>query len=254
MEWAPPPRELSLPYDEVHVWRATLDIADADFGRLTADLSPEERIRASRYRFSFDVRTSMLARAILRQILCRYLGTAAAELSFTYGAHGKPALANCEAEWLQFNVSHSGDLALYAIAREREVGVDLERVNPALASWQLASAFFAEGEVRALRDAGDELRSEAFFACWTRKEAYLKARGSGLSAALDNFEVPLTNQAVVHRPVPLVAGDMGWSVQSLDVRDGMAGACAAQGSNWRVCQWQWNSEDAALNPQIPLSA
>jgi 4'-phosphopantetheinyl transferase len=241
-EWAVPPQQLRLAAGEVHVWRARLDMAEPDFCRIAPALSPDEHIRASRFRYPADRRAFLTARAALRHILGRYLNEGPAKLSFVHGAHGKPALAGAGAEWLRFNASHSHHLALYAVAREREVGVDVEHIQPELANWQTALQFFAAGEIRALRQLGEELQSDAFFACWTRKEACLKARGTGLSAALDAFEVTVA----CDKPARIVGGACGWSLQSLPAGEGFAAACAVQGTACRIRLWQWAPDDGIL--------
>jgi 4'-phosphopantetheinyl transferase len=143
IRWAEPPQQLRLAPNEVHVWRAELQMEDSELARLSASLSPDEQHRATRYRSSADARLFLLARGVLRHILSSYLDATAAELSFRYSAHGKPSLANPGADWLHFNVSHSGTLALVALARDSEIGVDVEQIRPELATWQLATAFFA---------------------------------------------------------------------------------------------------------------
>lgn len=110
---------LRLPSREVHVWRAFLGISEPDLHRIAPALSDDEHSRAERFRFPADRRAFLVSRAVLRCILGRYLGEAPAKLSFTYGVHGKPALAGSEFQWLRFNASHSHGLALYAVARER---------------------------------------------------------------------------------------------------------------------------------------
>jgi 4'-phosphopantetheinyl transferase len=238
----------------VHVWRAFLEIGEPEFHRISPVLSADERSRAERFRFPSDRRAFLVSRAVLRSILARYVGEDAAKLPFRYGEHGKPALhsidptttlpatalAGAEAQWLRFNVSHSHGLALYAMAREREVGVDVERIQPELASWQVASEFFAASEIHALRKEGDDLDVPAFFACWTRKEAYLKARGSGLAAPLNSFAVPV-DPALDH-PATVTEADCVWSLHSLDVGEGYAAACAAEGEDWSLRLWQWSPD------------
>jgi len=239
-EWAGPPPELRLPPGEVHVWRAFLEIGEPGFQRIASALSADELSRAERFRFSSDRRSFLISRSVLRSILGRYVREDPARLSWMLGEQGKPMLAEAGSQWLRFNVSHSHGLALYAVAREREVGVDVERIQPELASWQTAAEFFAEDEMRALGQYSDEEWVRAFFACWTRKEAYLKARGCGLAAPLNSFAVPVDpmfDQSAV------ISNETGvWSLQSLDAGEGYAASCAAQGSDWRVCLWQWSPD------------
>ena len=239
--WLAPPHELELPRGEVHVWRASLDATGTGgaegFAQLLDCLSREERERGSRYLSAAHGRDFLAARGLLRQLLSRYLRSEPAALQFTYGPHGKPALANAGADWLRFNVSHSGRVVVYVVARDREVGVDVEQLRPELATWQLASAFFAEAEVRALRQFGDKLRPDAFFACWTRKEAYVKATGEGLFVGLDSFEVPVAADPTPDLQTPLSSNGSVWCVRSLDAGNTYAAACAAQGMDWQLRFW-----------------
>lgn len=239
-EWAGPPPVLQLAPGEVHVWRAFLEIAEPEFHRIASALSADEHSRAERFRFPADRRAFLVSRAVLRSILGRYLGESPAKVSFVCSEQGKPALTEAGTQWLRFNASHSHGLGLYAVAREREVGVDVERMQPELATWQVAAEFLAQSEIRALGQVGDEQWARAFFACWTRKEAYLKARGSGLAAPLNSFAVPV--DPAFDGAVTLENGTGVWSLQSLDAGDCYAAACAAQGSDWRMCLWQWSPD------------
>ena len=249
-EWAAAPPELRLAPGEVHVWRASLEISEPEFHRIAPALSSDEQSRAERFRSPSDRRAFLVSRAVLRTILGRYAVEDPAKLSFTSDKHGKPALrafkptgnplAGAEAQWLRFNATHSHGLALYAVARGREVGVDIERIQPELATWQVASEFFAASEIHALRKDDDELNVPAFFACWTRKEAYLKARGSGLATPLNSFAVPV--EPALEQPAIMADGSALWSLRSLDAGEGYAAACAAEGSDWALRLWQWSPE------------
>src|SRR5262249_54022604 len=159
------------PSDEVHVWRAPLDLSEVDVYHLWSILAGDERQRAERYFFEKDRRHFVAARGLLRVLLGRYLTQTPQQLRFTYGSHGKPALAtDTRGEPLHFNVSHSHGLALYALTRGRELGVDVERIRPAVAQETIAEHFFSSREVTVLRALPIALQSTAFFACWTRKE------------------------------------------------------------------------------------
>lgn len=188
---APPP----LALDAVHVWRVRLDPV-GDLGDSLDLLSEDERSRAGRLVLEHHRRRFVAAHAALRRILAGYTARAARTLEFARGPHGKPALAMAGAgspPSLEFNLSHSGDLGLVAVARERPVGVDLERWKREMDHLALATRFFSPAErasLRALVDRGDEL-VYGFFAAWTRKEAYLKARGEGVMRGLHHFDVTL---------------------------------------------------------------
>jgi 4'-phosphopantetheinyl transferase len=170
---------------EAHVFFAQLDrrVRDA-----AAVLSDDEFARASRFHFDRDRRRFVAGRALLRSILGRYLDVAPGEVAFAYGPNGKPRLAG---GGLSFNVSHSHGAALFAFTSERRIGVDIERHPAPDDGDAVARHFFAPAEVATLNSLSGDRRSTAFLRCWTRKEAYIKARGDGLSLALDSFEVSL---------------------------------------------------------------
>src|SRR5690242_5978144 len=162
---------------DVHVWRATLDVTPIIVDRLREVLSDDELSRAKRFHFERDVHHFIVARGYLRTILSRYLKTPAAEIEFAYGANGKPELADSCAQTsrLYFNLAHSEALALYAFTRIGEIGVDLEFIRTEFTGDEIANRFFSPGEVACLNAVSAELRHEAFFNCWIRKEAFIKA-------------------------------------------------------------------------------
>ena len=155
-------------------------------------LSADEHARAERFYFQKDRERFMVARGLLRTVLGRYLNQEPSQLRFCYSPYGKPALATGSGRnTLRFNVSHSHGLALYAITCGRELGVDVELIRPELPDEEIAERFFSFQEVSGLRALPPNMRLEAFFNCWTLKEAYIKARGEGLSLPLDQFDVAL---------------------------------------------------------------
>lgn len=187
--------------DEVHVWRADLDIGPGALLRLRETLSADERARAERFYSPVERARYIAGRGILRALLARYLRTPAGDLRVCCNAHGKPALLpGSGAEDWRFNLSHSDRLALFAFALRRQVGVDLEYVRPSPADDRLAERIFSAQEVSALRALPERAQTEAFFHCWTRKEAYIKARGGGLSIGLSSFAVSLAPRPI-DRPV-----------------------------------------------------
>src|SRR5207245_6672996 len=178
----------------VDIWQ--IGIAELESMALPALLrllSNEERARAERFRSSRARTEFIVARAGLRSILSRYLDVGPAGMQFRYAAQGKPCLAFVEEQApLHFNVSHSHGLAVYAVTTGCDVGVDVEKVRASVATERIARRYFSEREVADFLRVQPEQRCRAFFNCWTRKEAYLKARGSGLAAPLDQFDVTLT--------------------------------------------------------------
>lgn len=190
--WATAPDGPTLGAEEVHVWRASLNLAPVRLRELFSVLAPDEVTKAARFHFPKDRNHFVAARGILRSLLGSYLHTDPARLHFSYNSYGKPAIEAAGGEHeIKFNVSHSNGIALLAFIRGREVGVDVEYVRADFACAEVAERFFSPSEVSALRAlyAGDF--TEAFFNCWTRKEAFIKALGEGLSCPLASFSVSL---------------------------------------------------------------
>ena len=240
--WNPPSETLALGIDEVHVWRARLDQEPSRVQSLLSTLSTDERERADRFHFQRDREHFIIARGALRAILGRYLQRDATRVRFYYGPHGKPALANeSEDNAFRFNISHSHERALYAITRGREIGVDLERVRPILNVEEIAQRFFSQRETAALRALPPETRTRAFFACWTRKEAYIKARAEGLSFPLDKFDVSLAPgepAALLSAPEDPQEASR-WTLLELEPGPGYVAALAVEGNGWRLACWDW---------------
>src|SRR5258708_9618484 len=191
-KWMPPPKQLSLKPGELQVWRILFPTLRGQVDDAYKTLSEDERQRASRFRFEKDRVQSVLTRGALRCLLGRYLSADPREVVFRYGASNKPALAypaTAENNPFSFNVSHSGDVALIAISRLPAVGIDVEVIRPDFATAEVAQRFFSPLEVKGLLSLQRDEQAEAFFSCWTRKEAYIKAVGDGLSIPLDSFDV-----------------------------------------------------------------
>lgn len=174
--------------NQVHLWELPLiDPAAIEQDDLRL-LSADENARATRFRFPSDRQRFIAGRASLRRILAQYLGKDPSALRFSYGAAGKPKLLEQDhGGMLHFNLAHSEDWGLLAIARSRTIGVDLERVRFSDDLGEVAKRFFAPAEGAALEEFAPPLYEQAFFACWTRKEAFLKALGTGLNLPLDGF-------------------------------------------------------------------
>jgi 4'-phosphopantetheinyl transferase len=224
----------SLPSDELHVWRADLDAGDHVVARLEALLAVDERQRAQRFRFQRDRSRYIVGRGLLRVLLGRYLGGSPDEIRFAYGFHDKPALAG---PGPHFNLSHSGSVALLAFSSGAELGIDVERDDADLSRERIPERFFSAGEVKALRCLPVELQPRAFLACWTRKESFIKARGDGLSLALDSFDVTLDpgQPAAILRTAWSANEPTEWSLMDLsDPQHGYIAAVASRGWAWRA--------------------
>lgn len=249
--WSAPPPTVVAAEAEVHVWRASLDLPPPRVRALLASLAHDERDRAERFHFQVHRDRFIAGRGLLRAILARYLGRTPDQLRFSYSPHGKPAVAaNTGAGDLRFNVSHSDGLALYAITRGREIGVDVECLRPDFVSEEIARRFFSPREVAAVQALPAVERHEAFFACWTRKEAYIKARGEGLSMPLERFDVSLApgEPAALLSTLDEPAAAARWSLWALDPGPGYAAALAAEGHGWRLRCWQWPEGEGGAVP------
>ena len=220
-----------LGQDEVHVWVVPLGISAEKLSYFKSILSVDEQERAGRFRKIRDAQRYVATRGSLRSLLGGYLMIEPDRLRFAYSPSGKPRLAGEETlTSIRFNVSHSDDLALFGFARGHKIGVDVERVRPDINVEDLAARYFSPNELKKLRDLPEDRRREAFYCGWTRKEAYLKACGEGLSFPLDRVEVSLTPG----EPAILKAsGDPGlprrWIVQHLSPAPGYIGAAAVEG-------------------------
>lgn len=226
----------------MHVWRADLNQEPARVRIFSDILAPDERQRASRFHFQRDRGHYIVARGVLRFILQRYLGISPGLLRFSYNQYGKPALETmADGEALRFNVSHSGGVALYAVTRGREVGLDIEAIREDFAGLEIAERFFSAREVETLRALPAELQTAAFFNCWTRKEAYIKALGEGLSHPLQSFAVSL----IPGEAAALLSSDSDpdeparWSLMELNPGDGYVAAVAVEGIVPALRRWQW---------------
>jgi len=188
--WTAPPQHPHLGSEEVQIWSACLDVTPETHRSLRALLNPEERAHADRFLQPAHRTHSAAARGWLRSLLARYLQDAPQSFEFRFNEHGKPSLAGAhEQSSLRFNISHSHGFALFAFALDRELGVDLEKMRLGRAFQRIAERFFAPGETARFRSIPAAQQPQAFFECWTRKEAYIKARGKGLSLPLDSFQV-----------------------------------------------------------------
>lgn len=230
---------------DVDVWYVDLAVGAGTVARLAASLATDERVRAGRFKFERDTRRFVVTRSALRAVLGAYLGVPPRSLTFSYGAHGKPALEGAHAS-LDFNVSHSGEMAVVAAAWRRAVGVDVEQWRPLPDLEAIAARVFAPAERATLGALADAERPAAFFRCWTRKEAFIKATGLGLAQPLDRFVVSLAADA----PARFldIAGDPDalarWTLHDLRVPAGYAGALVVEGAPRAMRVRAWSPAEA----------
>lgn len=192
LPWESPPADLALKAGDVHIWRSRLEAPQARIEGARAMLAPDEVARADRFLREVHGMRFTLARAALRVLLGRYLDVRPEEVRFRYSDQGKPFLEDWEAQrGIQFNLSHSGSVALLGFTFERAIGIDVEAFRENLEADKIARRYFAPGEVETLFALPEELRKQGFYNCWTRKEAYIKACGDGLRLPLNSFDVSL---------------------------------------------------------------
>lgn len=240
--WRVPPANLLLSSDDVHVWRACLDVTESRLRSLAHIISKDELRKANSFYFKRDREHFIVGRGILRTILGRYLDVEPRRLHFCYNPYGKPTLANTSGkDNLSFNLSHSHGLVLYAITRVREIGIDLERIRPELTDDNIAERFFSHREIAILNGLSGNIRRQTFFNYWSRKEAYIKARGEGLSIPLACFDVSMApgNPMVLLNPERVPESFPHWYLRDLIVGSNYVAAIAVEGNGWRFSCWQW---------------
>lgn len=231
----------SLVPGQVHVWRICLDQGDELLNRFRRTLEPHEVNRGGRFRFERLQRHFVASRGFLRYVLARYLSAKPDELRFSFNDYGKPSLAGEES--LRFNLSHSHEVALVAVTRDAAVGVDVEHIRADFASDEIAKRFFSRLEVETFSALPDDERVAAFFRCWARKEAYIKAIGKGLSQSLDRFDVSLAPD----EPAALLRADeddsLRWTMSDIDVGSDYASALAVEGVPSQISYWKFIGQD-----------
>jgi len=227
---------------EAHLWVVALELVPEKLPDFRSILSPDERERASRFLSDGDARRYMAARASLRSLLGAYVGIEPGELRFTYDRFGKPGLGGeAQADAVRFSVSHSEGFGLFGFVKEHRMGVDVERIRAGIDVENLAKNHFSRNEFEKLRSQPSDRQLEAFFCCWTRKEAYLKARGEGMSHGLDRFEVSVTPD----EPVTILCADddpdvsRRWTLEHLTPEPGYLGAAAVETDNVTFRYFRW---------------
>ncbi len=234
--WFPAPQRLILAPRELHLWRARCDEGLEALQHYQELLSTDERQRAGRFAIERARRDFIVSRGMLRELLATYLNVRPADIVLRNGIHGKPHIAMDDAEsTVRFNVSHSKGFAVYAFSLRAEVGVDVEQIRAEFPGREIAERFFSEQEVAALGKLPPERSSGAFFTCWTRKEAYVKARGGGLQIPLRSFSVGLEGNEEQQ-----LVDEQGkeWSIYPFEPGTGFAAAAAVEGREWRLKRWE----------------
>ena len=238
LPWLSTPEWPALAENELHIWRASLGISPELVHRFEKTLSATERERADKLLVPHARERFVAGRGILRDLLGAYLEADPGTVDFCSGDQGKPSLSPAHKSKIRFSVSHSQSMALFAITEGSEVGVDIEQVKTNFKGMEIASHFFSEDEIAGLAKLPPEAQVEAFFLCWTKKEAYVKARGQGLGIPLRSFTV---NFAESKQLLPDEDGAV-WSCYGLEPAPGFLGAVVVAGENWRVKCWEWCRE------------
>ncbi len=230
--------------DEVHVWSSFLDLSDSRRADLLSQLSQNELERVGQFRFPKDRNDFIVSHGILREILASYLDINPAGLRFTYNAYGKPSLeVEGKSTNIHFNLSHSQGLALFAVTQVGRIGVDVEYIRPEVAADRTAESAFSPSEIELLRSLPEDLQARAFFQCWTLKEAFIKARGQGLSIPLDQFDVSF----LPGQPVRLLNTQWDteeaarWCLRDLDFGNIYAAGIAVEGRGWNMKCRSWSN-------------
>lgn len=242
--WGVVPSDITLPENRIDVWRVSLEQRLEQETSLTEILAPDENERAKRFKFAIHRSRFIVARGALRQILSNYLGVSADSLAFQYN-NGKPELAGpCKSASLDFNVSHSGELALIAVTQSRSVGIDIEEIRSEVDCLEVARSFFSKREQAALSALPSEKQRNAFFACWTRKEAFLKASGMGISVPLSTFSVSIEpdKEPVLEEVATNSEAVEYWSFANIRPKFGFEGAVVYAGHGCPIHCWDWNSQ------------
>ncbi len=239
--WRPPSKDVALAANEIHVWRAPLDVPLSTIQVLQPVLNPEELTKAERFRFAKDRDRYIVGRGVLRMLLARYVQQPPEGLSFAYNQYGKPTLSNLpEGKSLEFNISHSHDLALFAFTSIGPLGVDVEYMREDIDYEQLAQHFFSVQENASLQSLPRTMWRQAFYNCWTRKEAYIKARGEGLAIPLDQFDVSLKPGELAALLSSRESDVANWTFQELLPGADYGGALAINNRDWQLRCWQWS--------------
>ena len=236
----PPEKKLELSVNNVHIWSVSLKLLPSQIEQLSTILSSDEIERANRFYFERDKNRFTIARGTLRKILSRYLNIEPKKLQFYYSDRGKPYLINTS---ILFNLSHSQDLALYAITQVNLIGIDLEYIRPMNDAESLAKRFFSPQEYNLISQLPPQKQQERFFKLWTCKEAYLKATGDGLAGGLEKVEISLNQE----KPVEFfsINGDIEeashWYLHQFIPQPNYIAAVVVAGKNQSLSFWQMNN-------------
>lgn len=258
--WPPGPKDPFLNRHEIHLWKALLPKTNEILDKLKENLSEEELSRLDRYRFNADKERYILARGGIKDLLSRYLYIPPAEIQFLYSKFGKPYLSpsnNNSLPPLQFNISHSGNTILYAIANNVPVGIDVECFKPEMDFLAVAKEFCTSREHAKLSSLPRNEQTLAFYRCWTRKEAFIKAIGQGLYFPIKQVEVkflPIEKPEFLHiqansfepeEAILFTANEKkyweteNWKIEEIDLDENCVASLVTQQNAQRTALWEW---------------
>lgn len=246
-------RHFTLSCNEIHLWQADLSSTEPSILPLLRALSADEYARAERYALPHLRRRFVVARGILRSLVGSYLGIVPSEVRFCYGAFGKPMLDEARhKEALAFNLSHTEDFALFAFSLVHDIGVDVERIQKSFEVLSLAQQHFSINEYAALSALPTELQLSAFYACWTRKEAYLKAKGSGIANHLSKFDVTVSpkESAQLLRIEGEAEEARGWKLLDIPVPPEYHATVAVANRDCQLKCFSWQHDFVNLTPHL----
>ncbi len=238
--WDPATTPIPLGDDDVHLWKAHIARSQDAVERLWQVLESDEKERAERFRFERDRNAFVVSRGLLRTLTAEYLSCGVEAIDLVQGPYGKPQLAGPVSD-LRFNVSHSGDLSVLAFASGAEIGVDVEKTTRDIPFLDIGRRFFARSEMDVMERLPSARIRDAFYACWTRKEAYIKALGLGVTHGLSNFAVSVHPDDAPS----LLASDLDpaaperWEIADFYPDRGYRGALAIQGKGRAVRLFEW---------------
>jgi len=230
----------------VHVWLASIDYFITEIDQLWSLLSSAEIQRAKKYRFAADRNRYVIAHALLRLISSNYVQIAPDRLQFDNTVDKKPFLAEAHGSGIQFNLSHSGTFVLVAVAQDRQVGIDIEQIKPIQEMDLMSEQYFSAAEKACLHAAGPEDKLNQFFAYWTKKEAFIKAIGRGLSFPLSNLDISAVSDGSGFNYSDTSGDTSSWTFKDLPHVAGFKTSCVVEGNNPQVSCWQLTESNLSI--------
>ena len=230
-----------LEQNQVHIWRVNIDNPTLNLDDLFSDvLSDDERKRVDRLKSEKDKRRFIVSRGLLRENLGNYIGTEPSDITFTYNKYGKPGLKpEHNLGNIKFNVSHSANLAIYAISQNREVGIDLEYIREVRTADKIIKRFFTQQETDFYYSQPENKKKLAFFTLWTRKEAYSKARGMGIGLPSKEFDLNLAPTTVTS--TTNTKAESKWSLVDIEIDEDYLAALATEGKDIEICRFEFKT-------------